>query len=78
MTEALFSGWAADAPVDDLLLRQFTFALADRAPFLAERIGCPELRTDAVAACDPGSPVIFDNLAVLLQPPVMIDLDLVW
>jgi hypothetical protein len=73
MSEELFSGWAADAPIEDSLLRRFVFALADRGPFLAERLGCPELRTEAVAAVDPGSPVIFDNIAVLLQPPAMVD-----
>jgi hypothetical protein len=75
VTEELFTGWAADAPVDDTLLRQFTFALADRGTFLAERTGRRELRTDAIAAVDLESPVIFDNAAVVLQPPTMCDLD---
>lgn len=75
MSEELFSGWAPDAPIDDSLLRRFVFALADRGPFLHERLGCPELRTDSLAAADPASPIIFDNLAVLLQPPSMFELD---
>jgi hypothetical protein len=73
MAETLFSGWAPDAPADDTLLRSFVLAQADRGTFLHERLGCPVLRTDEVAAFDLSSPVLFDNLAVILQPPTMID-----
>lgn len=75
MSEELFTGWAPDAPIDDSLLRQFVFALADRGSFLASRTGGRELRTDDVGAVDLASPVLFDNAAVLLRPPTMFDLD---
>jgi hypothetical protein len=73
MAEALFSGWAPDAPADDTLLRAFVCAQADRGTYLESRLGCPALRTDEVAAVDLGSPVLFDNMAVVLQPPTMAD-----
>lgn len=73
MDETLFSGWAPDAPADDTLLRAFVLAQADRGAFLRERLDCPVLRTDEVAAFDLDSPVLFDNLAVVLQPPTMLD-----
>jgi hypothetical protein len=73
MTEALFSGWAPDAPTDDTLLRAFVCSQADRGTFLHDRLGCAALRTDEVAAVDLASPVLFDNLAVVLQPPPMVD-----
>jgi hypothetical protein len=74
MGEALFSGWAPDAPVEDSLLRRFVFAQAGRAAFLSERLDRPHVRRDAFAAVDTGGSIVFDNFAVLLQPPAMFDL----
>lgn len=74
MAEELFSGWAPEAQIGDSLLRRFLFSMADRGRFMADRLGCPYYRTHSVSAVDPGSAVIFDNYAVLLQPPTMFDL----
>lgn len=67
--EHLTHGWEPDLPADDSLLRRFVLANADRNAFTAERVGGRAGRWDDLAAADPASPVLFDNAAVLLQPP---------
>lgn len=74
MEQHLVHGWEAGLAADDSLLRRFVLASADRAAELATRAGGRTLRTDEVVAADPGSPVLFDNAAVLLQPPEYVDL----
>ena len=72
--EHLTHGWEPDLDPGDTLVRRFVLALADRAAALAEVVSGRRVRTDAFAAADPASPVLFDNAAVLLQPPEYVDL----
>jgi GNAT superfamily N-acetyltransferase len=72
--EHLTHGWETDLDAGDTLLRRFVLASADRSAALAELSGGRHTRTDAFAAADPASPVMFDNAAVLLQPPPYVDL----
>lgn len=74
MAEHLTHGWEPELSADDSLLRRFVLATADRSGQIAMLVGGRALRTDALAAADPASPVLFDNVAVLLQPPEYIDL----
>jgi hypothetical protein len=73
MTEHLTHGWEPDAPADDCLLRRFVLSSAEVSAWIAERVGGRAQRWDDVAAADAGSPLLFDNLAVLLAPPQYID-----
>ena len=77
MAEHLMHGWERDTDVSDSLLRQFVLASAGRAAGLAELTGGRALRTDEFVAGDPTSTVMFDNAAVLLQPPEYVDIDAV-
>lgn len=70
----LTHGWEPDLEPDDSLLRRFVLATADRSEAMALLVGGRCVRTETFCAADPGSPVIFDNAAVLLQPPTYIDL----
>lgn len=74
-SEHLTTGWEADLDSSDTLLRQFMLSNADRNESMATLVGGRSLRSDAFAAADPASPAMFDNAAVLLQPPAAIDLD---
>jgi ribosomal protein S18 acetylase RimI-like enzyme len=74
MAEHLTHGWEPELPAGDSLLRRFVLATADRSAQMARLVGGRALRTVALAAADPVSPVLFDNAAVLLQPPEYIDL----
>jgi hypothetical protein len=56
------------------LVRRFVLASADRNEFMATCAGGRHRRWPDLAVADPGSPVLFDNAAVLLQPPPYIDL----
>lgn len=71
---ALTTGWEADLPVGDTVLRRFVFAYADR---LAQRAACVGGRTESWVGArlvDLASPVPFDNAVVLLRPPTAVDL----
>jgi len=71
---ALTTGWEADLPIADTVLRRFVFAHADRLCRLA---ACTGGRTESWAGArlvDLASPVPFDNAAVLLRPPTAVDL----
>jgi GNAT superfamily N-acetyltransferase len=70
----LTHGWERDLDPGDTLLRRFVMASADRAETLSRLVGGRVHRTPAFSASDPASPVLFDNAAVLLQPPSSIDL----
>lgn len=72
--EHLTHGWEPDLDATDSLLRQFVLASAERNAYLAGWAGGRERRWPDVAAADPASPVLFDNAAVLLQPPAYADL----
>jgi ribosomal protein S18 acetylase RimI-like enzyme len=71
--EHLTNGWEPDLDPGDSLLRRFVLANADRNAFMADRAGGRHRRWDDVAVADPGSPVLFDNAAVVLQPPAYVD-----
>jgi GNAT superfamily N-acetyltransferase len=70
----LTHGWEPGLPAGDSLLRRFVLANADRNAFMAECAGGREQRWDDLAIADPASPILFDNAAVLLQPPEYTDL----
>lgn len=74
MSEHLTHGWEPDLAADDTVLRSFVLAQAEHCAFLAERTGGRAARWDDAAAADAGSPVFFDNMAVLLRPPAYTDL----
>jgi hypothetical protein len=73
MSEHLTHGWEPETAADDSLLRAFVLSTAEVSAWIAERTGGHARRWDDVAAADAGSPVLFDNLAVLLAPPAYID-----
>ncbi len=72
--EHLTHGWEPELDAADSLLRQFVLANADRNAYLAAWAGGRHERWPDLAAADPASPVLFDNAAVLLQPPAYVDL----
>ena len=67
--EHLTHGWEPDLAGDDSFLRQFVLANADRSKFMATSAGGRSARWDDLAVADPASAVLFDNAAILLQPP---------
>jgi len=71
----LTHGWEPELAGSDTLLRQFVLASAHRSVELAERGGGRGEVRPNVSLADPASPVMFDNVAVLLQPPAYVDLD---
>lgn len=72
--EHLTHGWEPELASNDSLLRQYVLASADRNDFIAAVAGGRHFRWPDLAVADPASPVLFDNAAVLLQPPAYIDL----
>ena len=72
--EHLTHGWEPELDPGDSLLRQYLLASADRNDFIAGVAGGRHERWLDLAVSDPASPVLFDNAAVLLQPPPYIDL----
>ncbi|MFI7588675.1 GNAT family N-acetyltransferase [Spongisporangium articulatum] len=74
MSEHLTHGWEPDLADDDSLLRAYVRGNAVRTCAMAERGGGRAARWDEVTAADPRSPFVFDNMAVLLQPPEYVDL----
>jgi hypothetical protein len=73
--EHLTHGWEPDLDEGDSLLRRFVLASGHRSMDLAARAGGRTRATPWVTMADAASPVVFDNIAVLLQPPTYIDLD---
>ena len=71
----LTHGWEPELADSDTLLRRFVLASAHRSVDLAIRGGGRGELRPAISLADPASPVMFDNIAVLLQPPAYIDLD---
>ncbi len=65
----LTTGWEPDTPLDDSVLRQFVFAYADRAAWMAQATHGRVDRDAAACIADAGSAFGYDNAAVLLQPP---------
>ncbi len=66
--EALTTGWEADVPADDSLLRAYVLATAERSEVIATAAGGRTLRTDDASIADGRSPVLFDNVVTLLHP----------
>jgi hypothetical protein len=66
--ERLESGWFADTPVDDTLLRQYVVANAEWMEAVARASGGPVLRTDDVLIVDEHSPHLLFNTGILLRP----------
>jgi hypothetical protein len=64
----LRTGWEADTPVTDTLLRQAIFNLAASSNIPATLMGGRSLRRDDLVAADLGRPTGFFNSAVLLRP----------
>lgn len=75
MGEHLTHGWEPDTPVEDSVLRRFVVANASHTRALATAGGGRAQLWDDVSAADAASPIIFDNAAVLLAPPQLVDLD---
>jgi hypothetical protein len=73
--EHLTHGWEPDLDEGDSLLRRFVLASGQRSMDLATRAGGRTRATPRVTMADAASPVVFDNIAVLLQPPTYIDLE---
>jgi hypothetical protein len=73
--EHLTNGWEPDLDESDSLLRRFVLSSGHRSMDLATRAGGRTRATPAVTMADPASPVMFDNVAVLLQPPSYVNLD---
>ncbi len=71
----LTHGWEPELEADDSLLRRYVLATADRGEAMARAVDGRVLRTPACSAADPGSPVLFDNAVVVLQPPSYVDLE---
>lgn len=68
MGEHLTTGWEPDLPASDSLLRRYVLTSVDVAAHAAHAAGGRVARWPDLAAVDPRSSVVFDNLAVLLQP----------
>ena len=69
----LETGWLADTPIGDTVLRRFLFNQADANAAFATASGGRHDRTDAVAMADANGPVPYYNQAILLQPLVSAD-----
>ena len=68
MERPLESGWLADTPVEDSLLRRFVHNQADVNELLALALGGRRDRTDDVFLTDGGSPVGYFNQAIPARP----------
>src|SRR5438477_10532446 len=77
----LETGWLADTPIGDTVLRRFLFNQADANDAIATASGGRHDGTDAVAMADANGPVRYFNQSTLLQPlgsasdPTLDDLD---
>ena len=67
--QPLTTGWEADVPVDDTLVRRYLFHWAAYCDAYAAAAGGATTRTDAWAAADLRRPSGYFNSATLLQPP---------
>ncbi|HET9560255.1 MAG TPA: N-acetyltransferase, partial [Actinomycetota bacterium] len=59
--EALTTGWEADLPAEDSLLRAYVLATVERSEQLARSGGGRFEVTERATFADAGSPVLFDN-----------------
>jgi GNAT superfamily N-acetyltransferase len=65
----LTTGWEADIPIADSLLRQFVHSCADRTAEMAVAVGGRGHHDADAAFADLRSPFLFHNAVVLLRPP---------
>ena len=63
MGEHLTTGWESDLPASDSLLRRYALTNVDVAAHAAHAAGGRVARWPDLAAADPRSSVVFDNLA---------------
>jgi hypothetical protein len=80
MERPMETGWLADTPVGDTLLRRFVHNQADHNEAMAAAHGGRTDRSDAVFLADSGCPVPYLNQAILARPLLSLDdpvLDLV-
>jgi hypothetical protein len=73
VSEELVTGWGAQEPIDDSVLRRFVFNQAETAAAFACGPAARHQRDDDVALADSGGPVAYTNMAVLLRPVVRDD-----
>ena len=66
--EALTTGWEADVPAEDSLLRAYVLATVERSEQLARSGGGRFEATERATFADAGSPVLFDNAVVFTRP----------
>lgn len=66
--ETLTTGWEADVPAADSLVRAYVLTTAERSEAIATAAGGRVLRTDDASMADGGSPIMFDNIVTLLRP----------
>jgi hypothetical protein len=66
--EALTTGWEADLPAEDSLLRAYVLATVERSEQLARSGGGRFEATERATFADAGSPVLFDNAVVFTRP----------
>lgn len=74
MSSHLTHGWEPGLDPADSLLRRYLAATTDVSAHTAGCAGGRVQRWDDLYAADPASAVLFDNLAVLMQPPVRTDM----
>lgn len=67
-TRPLETGWLADTPVADTVLRQYLHNLAGSQAAWAEAAGGRSATDTGVVLADSGRPCLFMNAAVLLRP----------
>lgn len=75
VSEHLAHGWEPELPAEDSLVRCYVCAMTDVSAFMTRAVDGRIARWDDVYVADPASPVPFDNLAVLLQPSTLCDID---
>jgi hypothetical protein len=69
----LETGWLADTPVGDTLLRRFAFNQGDLNERFAEAAGGRSERDGELSLADSGGPIAFFNQAILLRPLAGLD-----
>jgi hypothetical protein len=64
----LETGWRAETPVGDSLMRRFVIGFAEWIESSARAAGQPMIRTDDIVAVDERSPHVLLNNGILLRP----------
>jgi hypothetical protein len=71
--EQLATGWGADEPIDDSVLRRFVFNQADVLRSMASGPASRHHTDDDAVIVDSGGPVAYNNMALLLRPVTSAD-----